>query len=91
MKKNETTIPVSEARQKLPELVDNVRKLHNRYFISRRGKVEAVIVSSEEFESWGETLDIVANRAEMKAMARAFADIKKGRVKYFEDIFGDKA
>ena len=87
MKTHANTIPISEARQELPELVNKVRKLHSRYFITKRGKVEAVIISSEEFESWAETLDILSNKAEMKAIQRALNDIKKGRVKSFKEVF----
>jgi antitoxin YefM len=90
MKTQTNTVPISEARQELPELIEKVRKLHNRYFVTKRGKVEAVIISAEEFESWGETLDILSNQAEMKALKRAVGNIKKGKVKSFKDVFGEE-
>jgi antitoxin YefM len=89
-KADANTIPISEARQALPELVDKVCRLHNRYFITKHGKVEAIIISSEEFQSWAETMDILSNKAEMKALRRALTDLKKNRVASFEDVFGEK-
>ena len=90
MKTQTNTVPISEARQELPELIDKVRKLHNRYFVTKRGKVAAVIISAEEFESWGETLDIISNQAEMKTMKKAIGDIKKGKIKTFKEVFGEE-
>jgi len=86
----EHTIPISDARQDLPEIVGRVKKMHDRYFITRRGKVEAVIMSSEEFESWGETLDILSNKAELKAIKAGENEMKKGKGKSFEEVFGKK-
>jgi len=83
------TVPISEARAELPEIVERVRKLHNKYFITKRGKVEAVIMSAEELESWGETLDILSNKAEIKALKRAERQMKKGKGKTFEEVFGE--
>lgn len=85
----EHTIPISEARAELPEIVGRVRKLHDRYFITRRGKIEAVIISAEELESWGETLDILSNKAEVRALKRAEKQMKKGKGKTFEEVYGE--
>lgn len=82
----EHTIPISEARAELPEIIGRVRKLHDRYFITRRGKIEAVIISAEELESWGETLDILSNKAEVKALNRAEKQAEKGKLKPLEEV-----
>lgn len=89
MKTRENSIAISEARQELPSLIEKVRHLHNRYFITKRGKIEAVIISADEFESWGETLDILSSKEEMRKLKSALNDIQKGRVKSFKDIFGE--
>ena len=81
------TIPISEARAELPEIIGRVQKFHNHYFITRRGKVAAVIMSAEELESWGETLDILSNKAEMRALRRAEKQVSAGKVKSLEDVF----
>jgi len=89
-KLKETTIPISEARADLPGIVGKVKKFHNHYFITRRGKTEAVIMSAEEFEGWGETLDILSNSAEMRALTRAEKQMKQGKGKRLNEIVEGK-
>ena len=89
MKTRQNSIPISEARQELPSLINKVMHLHNRYFITKRGKIEAVIISAEEFESWEETLDILSSKEEMNTLRSALNDIQKGRVKSYKNIFGE--
>lgn len=89
MKIKNDTLPVTQARDELPTLVQNTTKFHSHYFITKRGRVEAVIMSKEEFDSWGETLDIISNKSEMKALKRALNDLKNGKVKSFKDVFGE--
>ena len=47
---------VSEARSKLPKLVDQVDRELGQFFITKSGRTKAVLVSSEEYESWIETI-----------------------------------
>jgi prevent-host-death family protein len=89
-KLKDTAIPISEARAELPEIIEKIEKLHDHYFITRRGKVAAVIMSTEEFESWNETLDILSNRAEMRAMQRSLKQIAKGQYKTYKEVFGEE-
>ena len=47
---------ISEVRNKLPQLVDEVDEKLGQLFITKNGRAKAVLMSSEEFESWVETL-----------------------------------
>ena len=89
MKTKKDSISISQARQGLPELIEKTGRLHRRYFITRRGRVEAVIISAEEMESWEETLEIVSNGAEMRSLKAALKDIRNGKTKTFKDYFGE--
>ena len=80
------TLPLTEARKALPKIVDEVSAGHEHIVITKRGKPEAVVMSLDEFESWQETLEIMADRKAMAAIARAERDIKAGRVRSWEDI-----
>lgn len=90
MKKHDNIIPITEAREELPELVDKAKRLHNRYYITKRGEAQAVIMSAEEFESWGETLDVLSSKSEMKAIKKSLSDIKNNKVKSFKKVFGEE-
>lgn len=47
---------VSEARTKLPQLVDEVDERLEQLFITKNGRTKAVLISADEFESWIETI-----------------------------------
>ncbi len=50
------TIPLTEAKTKLNELVDEAVTMHEHVTITRRGRPAAMLVSVEEWESLQETL-----------------------------------
>ena len=75
-----TTIPATEARTKLRELLDEVEETKGRVIITKKGRAKAALVSIDELEGWEETLDILANRDEVKAIRRGLADIAASRV-----------
>ena len=51
------TLGVSQVRQNLPKLIDEIDARFDRLFITKSGKAKAVLMSSEEFESWVETIE----------------------------------
>ncbi len=83
------TIPVSEARQNLPELVARMRTLLERVIITRNGKPEAVMMGIEEYESWVETLELMSTPGAVRGVRGGLADLKAGRSRSFEDVFGE--
>jgi len=72
-----TTIPLTEAKAKLNELVDDAVTTQERVIITRHGRPAAVLISVDDLESMEETLywqsqhgvhdDIAASRAEASA------------------------
>jgi antitoxin YefM len=80
------TLPLTEARKVLPNIVDEVSGGHEHVVITKRGRPQAVVMSVEEFESWQETMEIMADRKAMAAIAEAERDIKAGRVRSWNDI-----
>jgi antitoxin YefM len=83
------TIAVSEARQNLPELVSRMRTLLDRVVITRNGKPEAVMMAFEEYESWVETLELMSRPETVRGIREGLADLKAGRTRSFEDVFGE--
>jgi antitoxin YefM len=80
------TLPLTEARKGLSKIVDEVSNGHEHVVITKQGRPEAVVMSTDEFESWQETLEIMADRPAMAAIARAERDIKAGRVRSWEAV-----
>ena len=73
------TLPITKAREELTNLVENAKKRLDEYIITVNGTPAAVIISAEEYESWKETQEILADKKLMKAIEQGEEDIKKGR------------
>jgi len=73
-----TTLPVTEAKQRFTELVRGVEGSFDRFLVTRNGKEAAVLLSAEEYESLLETLDILANKREVLAIAEGTLQAKRG-------------
>ena len=77
------TLGVSQVRQNLPKLIDEVDARFERLFITKGGKPKAVLMSSEEFESWMETIASYEDPETMKVIREVgnmdIEDIRKSK------------
>ncbi len=80
------TLPVTEARKHLTDLVDKASSQLDEYVITVKGKPKAVLMSSVEFEGWKETNEILSDPELVKAIKEGEDDIKSGRVITLEDL-----
>ena len=76
------TMPLSEVKTKLSELVDAVERRDEAITITRNGKSVAVIVSKDEYESWQETVDIMRDRKFMSEIRKGIRALKGTRKRY---------
>jgi antitoxin YefM len=81
-----TTIPLSDARARLSELVDEAVRTHERVDITRNGRRAAVLLSADDFDSLMETLDILADPEAMRDIEEGRRDIREGRVYTLEEV-----
>lgn len=72
------TLPVSEAKQRFTEIVKNAERLFDRYLITKNGKEAAIVLSAEEYQNLLETLDILASKKEVRAIAEGAAHVRRG-------------
>ncbi len=72
--------PLTEARNRLSEIVDEVTSTGSEVVISRHGRPVAVVIGYEEFESLVETLNILADETTMAALDEAERDLAAGRL-----------
>ena len=84
------TLPVTEARAKLPQLVKAADERFDRTVITSNGKPTAVIMSYEEYEAWEETLEILSDPEAMHAIRAADKELAAGKAVSFEAVFGHK-
>lgn len=83
------TIPASKAKTYFSELLKRIREHHESFAITRRGKIEGVLISIEEYESLIETLEILSDRELVESINRGLKDEKKGRLYSHEEVFQD--
>jgi len=80
------TLSISKARKELTTLVDKAKTRLDEYVITVNGAPAAVLISAEEYESWKETNEIMADPALMKAIKQGEKDIKKGDYITLEEL-----
>lgn len=82
------TIPLSAAKAGFSKLIDEVSKTHAAYQITRDGIPEGILLSTEEYESLLETLEILADPELMRQINRSIREMKSGRFLTHEEVFG---
>lgn len=74
------TLPISAAKAKLNELVDEAVSTREHITITRNGTPAAVVVSADEWESLQETLFWMSQPGIRDDIAQARSDAEAGRV-----------
>ena len=80
------TLSITKAREQLTDIVDKAKSRMDEYVITVNGSPTAVLISVDEYESWKETNEILADPELMKAIAKGEEEIKKGLVHDWEDV-----
>ena len=84
------TMPISEVKTRLPELVSNVEEREDEIVVTRNGKPAAVLVNYDEYERLKDTLDVLSDPVLMKQIAQSKNFYAKGRHgESFEAVFGE--
>ena len=84
------TLPISEVKARLPELVTGVQEREEEIVVTRKGKPAAVLVNVGEYERLKETLDVFSDADLMKQIRRSrrfYAAGGKGLS--LEEVFGE--
>jgi len=83
------TVPFTEARASLSELLDEVQSVQDHVVITRNGKPVAVLMSMDEWESWKETIEVLSDEETMAALKRSEEDVKAGRLVDWDEVKRD--
>ena len=84
------TLPISEVKARLPELVTGVAEREEEVVVTRNGRPAAMLVNYDEYRRQRDTLDILSDPAMMRQIRqsrRFYAANAKGLS--FEDVFGE--
>jgi prevent-host-death family protein len=84
------TMPISEVKARLPELVTGVEEREEEIVVTRNGKPAAVLVNYDEYERLKDTLDVLSDPVLMKQIGQSKGFYAKGRQgQSFEAVFGE--
>lgn len=80
------TVPFTEARAKLSQLLDELERQHEHVVITRNGRPTAVLVPADEQEALEETLEILQDEDVLEALRASEKDVKAGRLTSLQDV-----
>lgn len=82
------TLPISEVKARLPELVTGVAEREEEIVVTKNGRPAAMLVNYEEYRRQRDTLDILADPGLMRQIRRSRRFYAaRGRGLSFEEIF----
>lgn len=84
------TIAISDARENLPKLIDDVYEKLKSFIITVSGKPKAVVMSVEELESLQETAEVLAIPGAKESIKRGLEQAKRGELVPFKKIISKK-
>lgn len=73
------TVPFTEAKAHLSELVDRTLREHERFIVTRNGVPAAVLVSPEDLESLEETVEILQDKALLESIRTSRREAAEGK------------
>ena len=80
------TVPLTEARARLSELLDELERRHEHVVITRNGRPAAVLVPAEEQEALEETMEILQDEDLLDALRESEEDVQAGRVSTLDEV-----
>ncbi len=84
------TLPISEVKARLPELVTGVEDREEEVVVTRNGKPAAVLVNYAEYERLKETIDVLSDPGMMRQIRESERYFQKGgKGLSFEEVFGE--
>lgn len=86
------TLPISEVKARLPELVTDVEECEEEIVVTRKGKPAAVLLNHAEYERLKETIEVLSDPHLMRQIRRSerfYLAGKNGLT--FEEVFRNRS
>ena len=87
MKEVDRFIPVTEAKNRLLDLVRDLQATDDIVAITKNGVPAAVLLSVEKFEGFLETIDILSDERAMRSLRRSLREAGAGRWLRHDEVF----
>ena len=73
------TVPFTEAKAHLSDLVDKVLRERERIYVTRNGKPAAVLLNPDELEALEETVEILQDAKLLESLRRSRREAAAGK------------
>ena len=84
------TLPISEVKARLPELVTGISEREEEVVVTRNGKPAAVLINYAEYERVKETIDILSDADLMQQIRKSQAFYNSCQKGFsFDEVFGE--
>jgi len=88
MKQVDQFVPVTDAKNKLLDLIRKLAEKNEVLAITRGGVPAAVLLSPERYEGLLETIEILSDTHAMQSIRRSLQQARRGRWMSEEEVFG---
>ena len=88
MKEVDRFIPITEAKNRLLDLVRDLQAEDDIVAITKNGVPAAILLSVERFEGLLETIDILSDEGAMTSLRRSLREARAGRWVRHDEVFG---
>ena len=83
-------LSLSEVKMKFSQIVEEVSSVNETVVVTKNGKPTAVIVSSDEYESWRETSKILSDQDLMEEIRKGIEELKqKSKLYTLDELFSN--
>ncbi|MFH0984158.1 MAG: type II toxin-antitoxin system Phd/YefM family antitoxin [Candidatus Omnitrophota bacterium] len=82
-----TTLSATKLRGSLFHVLKKASKAHVPFLVTSRGG-DVVIISKVDYENLLESLELLSTPGVLKGVREARADVKAGRTKSMDEVFG---
>ncbi len=80
------TISLTDLRPRLSELIERAHEQFDRFVITRHGRAEAILLSSEEFSGLLESLEMLSTPDQLQRLSEASAELSAGGGSSLDDV-----
>lgn len=83
----ESYIPITQAKNRLLDIIRKIETTDETVAITKNGMPEAVVLSMKKFEGLLETLEILADDKAMKSFRKSLKQAERGEWIEFDEVF----
>lgn len=76
----DSTLPLSEIKARLSEIVDGIERDHHRVVLTRNGRAAAVLLSPEDLDALEDTVELLSDPAALDEIRHAQEELARGEL-----------